>query len=103
MARVTLISQKRMNQTISHLPGVIGAVRAEAVQIGARAEARLKAHFYEGEAEISVTHGAIDSFVNLDDPAALSIEFGHTLYVHGQKTGRQIPGLYIISGASGLI
>lgn len=105
MAKVDLISQKQMNRTISHLPGVNGSVRQQAQKIGAKAEARLNAHHTPArESEITITHGNVDSFVNLDDPDnALAIEFGHVLYVNGKRTGRYIPGLYIISRAAGLI
>lgn len=99
MADIKLDSQKVMNRKISHLPGVKGAVRATAQKIGAKAEAKLAAHRYEGHASISITHGGVDSFVNLDDEAALSIEFGH---IHNW-TGERIEGLYIVTGAAGLI
>lgn len=95
---VKLISQKSMNQVISHLPGVKAAIRQKAQQIGARAEARLAGHRYEGQAGISITHGDVDSFVNLDDDAAMSIEFGH----EHNFTGKHVEGLYIITGAAGL-
>lgn len=105
MATVDLISQKKMNKTISHLPGVIGAVRMQAQKIGAKAEARLETvHTPARESEITITYGEVDSFVNLDDPDnALSIEFGHILYINGKRTGKYIPGKYIITGAAGLI
>lgn len=99
MASVRLIGQKAMNHRISHLEGVKSSIRATAQQIGGKAEARLASHRYEGHAEISITYGDTDAFVNLDDEAALSIEFGH---IHNW-TGKYTPGLYIITGAAGLI
>ncbi len=102
MARVTLIGDKAMNHVVSHLPGVRASVRSQAQRIGAKAEAKLRAHFYEGEASISITYGDTDSFVNLDDEAALSIEFGHGLVYFGQPTSRHVAGLHIITGAAGL-
>lgn len=101
MAR--LISRTAMNHVVSHLPGVKAAVYFEARDIGARAEARLAMHKTTGNASISVTRGDVDSFVNLEDPAALSIEFGH--WVGGKyrrSTPKYVPGLYIITGAAGL-
>lgn len=108
MARVTLIPQKKMNKTISNLPGVKGAVRAKAGEIGVRAEMRLAGHRVTGAAHIEVEHnfpgayGHIDSRVSLIDEAALSIEYGHHLFVNGQRTGKHIAGLYIVRGAAGL-
>lgn len=102
MARVYLIGDRAMNHRISHLPGVIGAVRSQAQKIGAKAEAKLRAHTYEGHASISITYGDVDSFVNLDDEAALSIEFGHDLVYFGNETGKHVAGLYIVTGAAGL-
>lgn len=96
---VQLIGQKAMNHRISHLPGVVAAVRRQAQKIGRKAEGRLAAHRYEGIAEITITYGETDSFVNLDDEAALSIEFGH---IHN-FTGKHVQGLYIVTGAAGLL
>lgn len=99
-----VISQKRMNHTISHLPGVIGSVRDQAQGIGSKAERRLASHRYEGHSEITITYGETDSFVNLDDPDnAVAIEFGHWLVHYGKRTPVYIPGLYIITGAAGLV
>lgn len=103
MADVYLIPDQAMNHVVSHLPGVIASVRSQAQRIGAKAEAKLAAHRQEGHASISITYGDVDSFVNLDDEAALSIEFGHWQYVYGKPTGHYTPGLYIITGAAGLI
>ncbi len=100
---VRLIGPKAMNLIISHLDGVVDAVAEEAKEIGVRAKARLTAHKYSGAAQVTVTHGDVDSFVNLDDPAALSIEFGHM--VKGKFEDDEpkfVPGLYIITGAAGL-
>jgi hypothetical protein len=100
---VQLIGQTAMNHVISHLGGVKDAVKDEAQEIGHRADARLAAHRYSGAADVNVTSGGVDSFVNLEDPAALSIEFGH--WVKGKyetETPKYVPGLYIITGAAGL-
>jgi hypothetical protein len=99
-----LISQKAMNQVVSHIDGVKLAVHAEAEIAGARAEANLARHRKTGQAKITVTQGDVDSFVNLDDPDAMSIEFGH--WVKGKYERSQpkfVPGLYIITEAAGLL
>jgi hypothetical protein len=91
--------QKAMNQIIKNEPGVVAAVALTADKIAVEADRRLEMHRYEGEAKVTVSHGKTDSFVNLDDPAALSIEFGH---IHN-ITGRYVHGLYIVTGAAGII
>lgn len=101
---VRLIGQKAMNHVVSHIDGVVLSVTKEAMEIHGRAESRLAGHRETGNAEVTLTQGDTDSFVNLEDPAALSIEFGH--YVGGKfKNAAQpkyVPGLYIITGAAGL-
>lgn len=100
---VQLIGQKAMNHVVSHLGEVKGAVSDKAQNVGQVAEARLAAHHDTGHAKVTVTHGDVDSFVNLEDEAALSIEFGHM--VKGKfetDTPKKVPGLYIITGAAGL-
>lgn len=101
---VRLIGQKAMNRVISHIPGVRAAVAAKAAEVAAVAEMRLAAHRHSGRARIDVTHGDVDSFVNFEDPAVLSIEFGH--FVGGKfetDEPKYVPGLYIITGAAGLL
>ena len=101
---VVLIREKAMNHVISHLEGVKAAVHTEAEIIAGRAEGRLAQHRKTGQAQINVTQGDTDSFVNLDDPNAMSIEFGH--WVKGKyetSAPRFVPGLYIISEAAGLL
>jgi hypothetical protein len=83
------------NSVVAHLPGVIGAVAAKAAEGAARAEAILASHHRTGATHITVTHGTVDSFVNLVDPggAAAAIEFGHT-----SKHGA-VQGIHAITGA----
>lgn len=95
---VEMEPQSVVNRIVSHLPGVIGAVRKTANRIAVKAEARLSAHRYTGAASVSVTHGITDSYVNLDDEAALYIEFGH----EHNFSGKWVEGLYIVTGAAGL-
>lgn len=101
---VRVLGDKAMNIVISGLPVVNAAVRKEAKAIAARAEGRLATHRKTGHAKITVTHGDTDSFVNLEDEAALSIEFGH-FHDNGEINAviTYVPGLYIITGAAGLI
>jgi uncharacterized protein DUF5403 len=79
MAEIYL-NDKQMNKLISHLPGVRSVIRKTAYEGAARAEAILAAHRVTGASRITVTHGNVDSFVNLDDtrgyPAAAAIEYG---------------------------
>jgi hypothetical protein len=86
---------KNLEEIIAGLEGVRDEVHHVAEVGAAEAEARLAAHHYTGDAKVTLTHGKKDSFVNLEDPAALSIEFGG--YNHWAK--RRLPGLYIITGA----
>jgi hypothetical protein len=69
------------NEYFAKLPGVRRKLRTTAHEGGARAEAILDAHRYQGHARITVTPGdKLDWFVNLDDTrgqrAAAAIEFG---------------------------
>ena len=88
------------NETVAHLAGVIGAVRATAQAGGARAEALLAAHRVEGHARITVSSGDVDSFVSLDDTrgqrAAAAIEFGRSGGPRGPSQG-----LFILRRAFG--
>jgi hypothetical protein len=92
------------NSTVAHLPECRDACSDKAKQVGGVAEGRLAAHHDTGNASVSVTQGDVDSFVNLDDPAAASIEFGH--WVGGKfedpDNPKFVPGLYIITGAAGM-
>lgn len=103
MAKVRLIGQRAMNRVISHQEGVKAAVYAEAKAIAGKASMRLeRAKNRTGDAQVIVKRGDVDSYVILDDPAALSIEFGHW-YVNGNGDPKYVPGLYIITGAAGLV
>ena len=94
---VWLISDEAMRTKIAHLPEVIAAVHDAAEENGAKAAARLAAHRDTGAASISVTQGDVDSFVNLDDPAALSIQFGHMVKgKYETDEPKYVPGLYIL-------
>lgn len=89
-------------EIIVRKPGVKAATKAGAEVTGAKAEANLAMHRYEGQAKIEVTQGnVVDAFVNLVDPNALSIEFGHN--IKQTKDGPilgYVPGLGILRGAA---
>jgi len=92
-------SNDAMNRVISRLKHVVAAVADEADDIGRIAQERLNEHRETGAAKIEVTHGDVDSLVSLVDKAALSIELGH----HTPDKKKFVNGLYIVSGAAGLI
>lgn len=99
-----MLPEKRINYIVSRENTVQAALAALASQIAGRARANLASHRQTGAAHITVTHGRVDSYVNLVDPAAVSIEFGH--FVGGKYAGdtpKYVPGLYILSRAAGLI
>lgn len=99
---------KAMNTIISNIDGVVAAVADEAKSEGRKAEARLSGHHHQGHAQVTVTHGDVDSFVNLDDTrgesAAMSIEFGHWVKGKFENPDKPqfVPGLYIITGTGAL-
>lgn len=83
------------NSDVAHLAGVIASVAAKAAEGAGRAQAILAAHHFEGKAHITVSHGTVDSFVNLVDssgaedggPAAAAIEFGRLTGDRGTTRG----------------
>ena len=89
------------DEIVAHLPGVIAAVAKTAEKGGVRAAILLTQHTTEGDqghARITVTHGSVDSFVNLDDTrsqsAAAAIEFGRS----GGKRGPS-EGIFVLTRA----
>jgi hypothetical protein len=103
MAKVRLKGKKFINKVVSHEEGVKAAVFDQATAIAARAEARLNmAKHRTGASQIKLEQGRVDSYVTLDDPAAMQIEFGHWLVYYGHETPVYIPGLYVLTGAAGL-
>lgn len=88
--------EKRLART----RGVRAAVRVAAEGIADKARANLAEHRETGESRIVVVHDAVDSLVVLDDPASMSIEFGHGAYV--RKDGRHVgasEGIHVLRGA----
>lgn len=96
MAKVTMKPARYVNKVVSK--AAAPAVRKKAEEIAAKAEARLGAHKDTGASHIEVKHGNVDSIVSLVDPAALSIEFGHTA-----ANGREVEGIYALWRSAGLM
>ena len=66
-----------MERWLATLPGVKAAVRARAETYGAKAAADFAKHNRPGGHEIRVKHGRVDSYVFLEGPHAVALEFGH--------------------------
>jgi hypothetical protein len=92
---MAVVLYKNLEEIVASMPGVRDEVHHVAEVGAAEAEARLAAHHHTGNAKVTLTHGDKDSFVNLEDPAALSIEFGG----YNVWARRRLPGMYIITGA----
>ena len=99
-----IYSRKAVHEIVSHIEGVRHAVHDKAKSVHRTAEGRMAGHHRSGEHQVTVTHGETDSFVNLEGPQVLSIEFGH--WVKGKFEDKDkpkfVPGLYIITGAASL-
>ena len=104
MAVEIYYSDKGMNQLISHMGGVHSELGDVARSRKRNAERRLAMHRYSGAAQVTISEGAVDWFVNLDDPAAMSIEFGHWVKGKYEDPLKQkfVPGLYILTLGAGL-
>lgn len=93
-----------MNFAISGIDGVHDEVFDYATKSARIAKMRLAQHRHDGDSKVTVTEGDVDAFVNLDDTAgqmaAAAIEFGHRA---GGANGQYVPGLYIISKATGFV
>ena len=94
MAKVSLISEKAMNNLLKDLPPVQRAVESEADDYASVARSYLASYVREGQSSIEVDHSGVDSEVSLVDPegGALAIEFGWTT-----PEGKFVPGHYIVS------
>ena len=114
---VYLDPKRQFNGKVARLPGVTNSVYEAAKKIWRKAERRLAAHpgqplpgrTTDNASKVVVRrnipgeYGHIDSEVALEDPRAVSIEFGHYQKVLGRPTGKYTPGLYIVTGAAGII
>lgn len=103
MARVKMKPTKVVNYIVAHHDTTQHAIGTEQGVIQGRAVSRLEQHRDSGASRISTSEDAPDAYVTLEDPAAVSIEFGH--FVKGKyetDTPKFVPGLYILTEASGL-
>ncbi|QBJ00210.1 hypothetical protein SEA_PHARAOH_21 [Mycobacterium phage Pharaoh] len=104
------------NRVAAHHVDTIKAVRDAAKEGGRRSKARLDAARASSDhtkiygpshvTGVTVTHGDLDSFINLEGTDPMAIEFGHfpSGYFAPEKYGRitKAPtGLYIITIGSG--
>lgn len=106
MADIELDLDHEINRTASHLPGVRASVRSEADKIEAKAEANLAAHRDVSNATdhtISSEQDDVDALVSLEGPAPASVEWGHWYTGNLGGEPKYVPGLYIITKASGII
>lgn len=87
---------KRCNKIVSYQAGVGATLEAHAQRMAAIAWGVLSEHRHAGDAEITVTKGKLDRYVNLDDTrgqrAAAAIEFGHFA-----PNGRWVEGIHAIT------
>lgn len=91
-------SPQRVNDLVAHMPVVKRALKQQADRIAGVASGVLAEHHHSGDAQINVTKGKVDYFVNLDDTrgqnAAAAIEFGHIA-----PNGRFVPGIHALTGS----
>ena len=97
MAKVTLVPRAKFNKTVAYQAKP--AVREAAEEIGTKAEGILASHRKSGDAHVEVTHGKLDSEVELvasetgKGMAVASIEFGN----------KDQEALYVLHRAAGLV
>ncbi|AXH48797.1 hypothetical protein SEA_STEAMY_22 [Mycobacterium phage Steamy] len=104
------------NSAAAHHVDTRRAIRKEAQEGGRRSEARLasarassdhtKIYGPSHQTKVTVTHGVLDSFINLEGTDPMAIEFGHfpSGYFAPERFGRMTKspsGLYIITLGSG--
>src|SRR5690606_799852 len=106
MASIELDLDHEINRTVSHLPGVRASVRSEADKIEAKAQANLAAHRDVTTATdhaVTSEQDGVDALVSLEGPAPASVEWGHWYTGNLGGEPKYVPGLYIITKASGII
>jgi hypothetical protein len=85
---------KNLERTIAHTDDVEGILGDFAFEILGRARANLARHHKHGTHRVTQDKGTVDHFVNLEGPAALSVENGWH-----KKDGGFVKGLDILKGA----
>lgn len=90
--------RRNLHLTVASLPQVRAHVRTVAEQVLATARTRAAAHRDSGTFADSfrLVRGRVDTQVVSDDPQAVAKEYGHT----DPRTGRTVPGLHALGGAS---
>jgi len=90
-----IVLYRRLERNIAHTDEVEAALGDHAFVILAQARSILAGHRKTGEHKVTQTKGNVDHFVNLEGPAALSVEEGW----HNERTGTFVRGLDILKGA----
>jgi len=89
-------SARKCNKTAAYHKETGFALKRAANQVFANARRKLAEHHHSGDAEITLTHGKLDYYVNLDDfrgqGAAAAIEFGHIA-----ENGHFIEGVHALT------
>ncbi|RKN40804.1 DUF5403 family protein [Streptomyces hoynatensis] len=82
---------RNLDSIIAHMRGVVDAVADEAEERAARIRAVAAAHQRSGRfyASIKTAPRGPDTLIYSDDPAALSINYGHRA-----PDGRMVPGIH---------
>ncbi|MBA0054294.1 hypothetical protein E0L36_26615 [Streptomyces sp. AJS327] len=82
-----------LDSVVAHMPEVKDAVHVELETRAARVRAVLQAHRHTGAlaANTTVRTNLVDSTVTMEDPAVLSINYGHKAV-----NGRWVPGIHAI-------
>lgn len=100
MERVKLYT--RLERVIANSEAVEGILGDETFEILNKARANLARHKKTGSHKVTQTKGKVDHYVNLEGPAALSLEEGH--FVKGAYESTEptyVPGLNILKDAIG--
>jgi len=91
----------RLERTIAHTDEVEAALGDHAYPILIRARANLARHTKTGEHKVTQTKGKVDHFVNLEGPAAMSVEEGHFVNIGDYEVGEFVEGLHVLRDAIG--
>lgn len=88
---------KNANAQVARLKGVKMSAKEQAEILAARARGLLSQHRDTGATKVKVSRGKVDSFVSMEGPAAISIEYGREAGVsaNGRRYAAQ-EGLYIM-------
>jgi hypothetical protein len=96
------MTARKCNNIVAHTKPARYAVARQAEELHIRASSKLSAHHSEGDAKVTLSHGKLDWYVNLDDKghsarsgaAAWAIEFGHIA-----ADGTFVEGAHILTGS----